>query len=122
MIDVNLSSANLTDADFKKASLHKTTFTNIDLSKVKGLDSVDHFGPSEISISTLYKSGGKIPEAFLRGCGVPDTFIIFARSLVNAAIDFYSCFISYSSKNQDIAERLYAGLQSKGVRCWFAPI
>ncbi|MEW6738036.1 MAG: protein kinase, partial [Acidobacteriota bacterium] len=33
----------------------------------------------------------------------------------------YSCFISYSSKDQEFAEKLYADLQSKGVRCWFAP-
>src|SRR5438270_11425906 len=43
------------------------------------------------------------------------------HSLVGKPIDFYSCFISYSSKDQDFAERLYADLQSKGVRCWFAP-
>ena len=36
-------------------------------------------------------------------------------------IDYYSCFISYSSKDQDFAERLYADLQTEGVRCWFAP-
>ena len=34
-------------------------------------------------------------------------------------IQFYSCFISYSSKNQAFAERLFADLQAKGVRCWF---
>lgn len=34
---------------------------------------------------------------------------------------FYSCFISYSSKDQLFAERLHADLQKKGVRCWFAP-
>jgi hypothetical protein len=78
-------------------------------------------GPSTIGIDTIYKSGGNIPEPFLRGCGLPDTFITFARSLVNSAIDYYSAFISYSSKNHDFAERIYADLQSKGVRCWFAP-
>ena len=36
-------------------------------------------------------------------------------------IEFYSCFISYASRDQEFAERLYADLQSKGVRCWFAP-
>jgi hypothetical protein len=36
-------------------------------------------------------------------------------------IEFYSCFISYSSKDQEFAERLYADLQNKRVRCWFAP-
>src|SRR5262249_8382486 len=29
--------------------------------------------------------------------------------------------ISYSSKDQDFADRLYADLQNRGVRCWFAP-
>jgi hypothetical protein len=36
-------------------------------------------------------------------------------------LPFYSCFISYSTKNQDFADRLHADLQNKGVRCWFAP-
>ncbi len=33
----------------------------------------------------------------------------------------YSCFISYSSKDHRFAERLYGELQSKAIRCWFAP-
>jgi len=37
------------------------------------------------------------------------------------AIQFYSCFISYSTQDQDFADRVHADLQSKGVRCWFAP-
>ena len=32
-----------------------------------------------------------------------------------------SCFISYSAKDQEFADRLCVDLQSKGVRCWFAP-
>jgi hypothetical protein len=32
-----------------------------------------------------------------------------------------SCFISYSSKDQEFADRLYADLQANGVECWFAP-
>ncbi len=44
-------------------------------------------------------------------------------SILNSVepIQFYSCFISYSSKDQEFAERLFADLQAKGVRCWFAP-
>ncbi|MGA9771422.1 MAG: toll/interleukin-1 receptor domain-containing protein [Blastocatellia bacterium] len=80
-----------------------------------------HDRPSTLGIDTIYKSAGNIPESFLRGCGLPDTFITFARSLVGTAIDFYSAFISYSSKNHNFAERLNADLQNKGVRCWFAP-
>ena len=32
-----------------------------------------------------------------------------------------SCFISYSTKDQEFADRLYADLGNEGVRCWFAP-
>jgi len=47
--------------------------------------------------------------------------IEYLPSLLNQAIQHYSCFISYSAKDQDFAERLHADLQNKGVRCWFAP-
>jgi hypothetical protein len=43
------------------------------------------------------------------------------KSLTGAALEFYSCFISYSTKDQEFGDRLHADLQTKGVRCWFAP-
>lgn len=78
-------------------------------------------GPNKrLSHRTLAKSG-PLPLAFLRGCGLPETLIEYLPSLLNQPIQFYSCFISYSTKDQDFADRLYADLQNKGVRCWFAP-
>ena len=97
------------------------TFGDNDLSDVKGLETAHHLGPSTIGIDTIYKSNGNIPEVFLRGCGVPEGFIVYMKSLVGKPIEFYSCFISYSSKDDDFAQRLYADLQAKNVRCWFAP-
>ena len=117
----NLSGANLSGANLSDAVLAWTTLADIKLSTVRGLDTVKHRGPSTIGIDTIYKSRGNIPEVFLRGCGVPDTFIKYMASLVDKPSEFYSCFISYSTKNQDFADRLYADLQAKGVRCWFAP-
>ena len=117
----NLSRANLSGAKLSDAYLGWTTFADVDLSTVRGLDKLNHQGPSTIGIDTIYKSHGNIPEVFLRGCGVSDTFIEYMASLVGKPIEFYSCFISYSTKNQDFADRLYADLQAKGVRCWFAP-
>jgi len=53
--------------------------------------------------------------------GFSDTFIDYFPSLLNTPIQYSSVFISYSSCDQVFAKRLYADLQSKGVRCWFAP-
>ena len=117
----NLSSADLKNANLTEARLAFTVFADNDLSTVKGLETVRHHGPSTVGIDTIYKSKGNIPEVFLRGCGVPEDFITHMRSLVGKAIEFYSCFISYSSQDDDFAQRLHADLQQRGVRCWFAP-
>jgi hypothetical protein len=58
---------------------------------------------------------------FLRGCGVPEDFVTHARALSTQTVRFYSCFISYSSDDEEFAGRLHADLQAKGVRVWFAP-
>jgi hypothetical protein len=41
--------------------------------------------------------------------------------MVHQPVQFYSCFISYSTRDGEFVDRLYADLQVKGVRCWFAP-
>ena len=110
----------LEDTDFSRALIGWEMFGRVDLSKVKGLETIVHGGPSTIGIEAIRRSGGNIPGEFLRGCGVPDNFIEYMGSLVGKAWEYYSCFISYSSKDQDFAERLHADLQAKGVRCWFA--
>ena len=123
LTDVDFSHSNLTHANFNEAFLSSTVFGDVDLSTIKGLEKAYHGGPSTIGIDTIIRSQGKIPETFLRGAGVPDSIIEAIPSLIGSLspIDYYSCFISYSSKDQAFAERLYADLQSKGVRCWFAP-
>jgi TIR domain-containing protein len=52
---------------------------------------------------------------------VPDEFIAYIGSMVGRPIEYYSCFISYSTHDQEFAKQLHADLQTKGVRCWFAP-
>ena len=116
----NLSLASATEADFTEAILAETVLADVDLSGTRGLESCKHHGPSILDHRTFAKSG-KLPIEFLRGCGLPDSLIDYLPSLLGDAIQFYSCFISYSSKDQDFAERLHADLQDKGVRCWFAP-
>ncbi len=118
----NLNRAfNLGEADLSRAVIGWTIFGDVDLSGTKGLETVTHKGPSTIGIDAIYRSHGKIPEAFLKGAGVDDTFITYIRSLVGKPIEYYSCFISYSSKDDVFAKRLHADLQSHNVRCWYAP-
>jgi len=123
--EANLIWTNLHGADFRKADLSKTglgetIFNDTNLNAAKGLEQCNYHGPSGIDYHTLAKSV-PLPLAFLRGCGLPDTLIDYLPSLLQEPIQFYSCFISYSSKDQEFAERLHADLQEKGVRCWFAP-
>ncbi len=118
VIGTNLNGADVRGANFNLATFLETVLADVDLSAVKGLENTIHYGPSSIGLDTLYRSQGKIPEFFLRGCGVPENFITFHRSLVNGPIEFYSCFISYSHADQSFARRLHDQLQARGVRCW----
>ncbi len=119
--NANLTDANLTGARLAGAYFGWTSLGDRDLRVIKGLETALHTGPSPLSINTIYLSGGDIPEIFLRGTGVPDIFIGYMHSFVGKPIEFYSCFISYSSKDHAFAERLYADLQNNNVRCWYAP-
>lgn len=129
----NLSGADLSGADLSFASLietefidtnlrnavcNSTIFVNLDLSESIGLDRVSHIGPSTLGVDTIFRSKGKIPERFLRGCGVPEILIKFLPSMMEDAIQFYSCFISYSHEDKEFAQLLHDRLQGVGIRCW----
>jgi TIR domain/Pentapeptide repeats (8 copies) len=116
----NLTGAVLSGANLTSAALLETVFVNVDLTGAIGLETCIHHGPSTIDHRTLQRSG-PLPLSFLRGVGLPERMIEYLPSLLNQAIQHYSCFISYASKDQEFADRIYAGLQNKGVRCWFAP-
>jgi uncharacterized protein YjbI with pentapeptide repeats len=90
---VVLDQATLRGADFTAAVLVGTKLISVDLSGANGLNAIDHFGPSII-------------DSLLRGAGVPDNFIAYIGSLVGKPIEFYSCFISYATKDQAFALRL----------------
>jgi hypothetical protein len=123
LLDCALFNVCFRDADFQGAAIGRMAFADCDLRNAKGLDKVEHIGPSVIGIDTIYRSNGLIPESFLRGCGVPESFITQMHSLVGAedGIQFYSCFISYSSKDDEFARRLHGRMREAHLRVWFAP-
>ena len=128
LADCNLEDANCRGTRFDSTIFVHTRFLNTDLAGSVGLADTRALGPSTIDTETLMKSGN-LPAGFLRGCGLTEAAInaTFAgdASALSATLssegEFYSCFVSYSSQDTVLAERLHADLQARGVRCWFAP-
>jgi hypothetical protein len=83
----DFSGADLTSADFNNAKVELAIFGYVDLSVVKGLETVFHTGPSIIGIDTIYGSQRKISEIFLREAGVPDSFLEIMAAITNRPID-----------------------------------
>lgn len=121
LYNANLYSTVLTNTVLENVGLWATLFNSTDLSTVKGLLSVKHWGPSSIDIDTLFLSGGHIPEKFLVDAGVPDDFVTYVPSLFVQPIQFYSCFISYSHLDEDFAGKLYSRMKVENLRVWYAP-
>lgn len=138
LIGTNLDGTNLSGANLNTVCCEHTAFTDVDLSRVVGLETARHNGPSSVGIDTLSKSKGQIPEVFLRGCGLRDWEIVASRlyaegltpdrittigyELINLRndqpIQFFSAFISYGHADKPFARRLHDALQKRGIRCW----
>jgi uncharacterized protein YjbI with pentapeptide repeats len=113
----NLIGADLSEADLTNAHLLETIFGNTNLLSAKGLANCNFVGPCTLDHRTIQRSGS-LPLPFLRGCGLPDSLIEYLPSLLNNAIQFFSCFISYSHSDKPFAKRLFDTLQGRGIRCW----
>src|SRR5918992_897424 len=129
----NLSNANLAGTDFYEAVVNDTpvagakfagsiigytVFQDCDLSGAEGLGQVRHDAPSTVGIDTLFRSGGKIPDAFLRGVGTPETLVSFQQSLTSAPPLGGEYFISCAEKDIPFAEKLQDDLRAYGIRSW----
>jgi hypothetical protein len=117
----DLSGADLGGANLSGAILFSTIFALVDLRETGGLAEIQHWGPSRVELHTLQLPQDGSALHFLRGAGVPNEWIDDYRARTMHSIQYHSLFISYSSKDEMPARRLYADFQAKGVRCWFAP-
>ena len=104
----------------------------------KNLDKAEHAYSSHIGVDTFVKSKGKIPETFLRGCGLSDWEIesvkLYNPELTNEdivkiqyriydlratqAIQINPLFISYSHADSAFVDKLETYLNAKGIRFW----
>jgi uncharacterized protein YjbI with pentapeptide repeats len=138
LVEAKFIDTDLTGADFVEASIGNTVFVNSDLSKATGLESLDHRGPSHISINTFALSNGKLPEVFLRGCGLRDADIEYAKlsdlhlsreeagKILSKIHDLRTLqaqqmaplFISCSHADAAFVSKLERRLNEKGIRSW----
>lgn len=158
LIDANLKAANLNAGDLRGTDLKRTYFTttrlagsnfqnavvngtifgNVNLSEVIGLEGAIHLAPSSISTDTFSLSKGKIPETFLRGCGLSDWEIeqvkLYNPNLSNdefidiqnkifdlhhrQALQIAPLFISYSHADNEFVDKIGNELTKKGIRYW----
>src|SRR5262249_9986711 len=125
LIQADLSGAHLSGAHLGRANLEETvlgftSFASLNLADVKGLETAKHIAPSTIGVDTLYLSQGRIPEVFLRGCGLPDDLITQLPSLVNAheALVSYACFISYAHEDAGFVQHLHSRMRQEHLRVW----
>jgi hypothetical protein len=118
-----LAGANIFMTIFRESRFSVTVLTDLDLETAVGLTEVVHGAPSSIGTDTLFRSNGNIPETFLRACGVPAELIAYLPSLAQAAqaVQFHSCFISYSHEDELFARQLWSRMRNKRIRVWYAP-
>lgn len=125
-------------ANLAGASMGNSIFGETKLDKAVGLEQVEHLYPSNIDTKTLQRSKGRIPEQFLRGCGLNDweieaaklynpdlsndEFIDIQNSIFDLrrrqAIQISPLFISYSHADSTFVDKVGNKFTEKGVRYW----
>lgn len=138
LLEARFIGADLTGANVSRAVVGSTVFANSDLGKVIGLETTDHRGPSHISTDTILLSAGKIPEVFLRGCGLSDVDVAYAklsdadlgmeeiRNILRKIHDLRAAqtrqvcplFICFSHANGQFVDKMGRKLEEKGIRYW----
>jgi uncharacterized protein YjbI with pentapeptide repeats len=119
--DTDLTRANFTraildEADFARATLGWTIFGSVNLSTVKGLDSVSHHGALVLDIETAVRSARSLPTSFLQAANLaPDSIASLAKMF---SPDPYTWCICASSLDHEFVTALHVTLQKKGIRCW----
>lgn len=134
----NLTSSSLQGIDLRRARMGDTCLVDVDVHRAIGLEEVVHLHHSSIDIDSMRHSNGKIPEVFLRGCGLSDWEIEtvklydpdLGRREVNKVLNRIQAFrtgwrhqvsqlyIAYTDSDRGFVNQLEQHLNTKGIRSW----
>ena len=126
----------LEDADFSFVQMGFGTLSFCDLSRIRGLDTIVHFGPTEIDLSTLTLTEANVSEKFLLGCGLGDWEIEYAKLYIpdlsveeitnilyrihdlrsQQGILIKYLFISYSHNDSSFVDKIVTHFNQQGIR------
>jgi len=122
LIGADLRGADLRGTNLRHANVSGAVFGQTliacDLSKTVGLDAAVHVCRSILDVHCLLHFRDKLPQAFLRGCGLPREEIAHFLRRGRQAIELPCCFLCYGAEDEAFAQRLHDDLQRIGVRCW----
>lgn len=116
----DLTAANLAGASMRRAKLEGACLSGVDLTNARHLRTANVGEGCRLDREAVLKSG-LLPIEFMRRCGLSDEMIAEAREALGVPRGFLSCFLSHSTHDRALADRLRQGLARHGVKCWYAP-
>ncbi len=124
ILGANFTAPDLRGTKLQNVRLGATSISFTDLSKVVGLEKVEHLFQSFIGIDTLIQTfrgaGDKLTSKltkFFLNAGVPSKLLSELPRIV-AAEKYFSCFIAYGHPDLRFARRLVKDLKNRGVPYW----
>jgi hypothetical protein len=115
----NLQSCYLGGADLTGAQAAFTLFADCpSLVDARGLDQIEHLGPSSLDLRTLRAGIHRFPDLFLRGVGLAREEMDALRAAYDGPMPPHSYLLAHGEADGDLARRLRADLLGRGVSLW----
>jgi hypothetical protein len=107
------------EAHFSGARFGDTSFSDCpSFDRAKGLEQVEHLGPTTFDPATLRYCMGRLPRVFLLGCGYHKKELLALKALYSEKAEYSSCFLSYARSDHPFADHLRLALLKQGISCW----
>lgn len=118
LIKADFSGAVPRETDFDAAILGWTIFGNTDIRVAKNIDRAHCLHPVSVGLDTLQLSRWQVPRSLLASARTPPGVIATIEAWAGRASRYHSCFLSHSSRDDEIVRKVYYQLRMDGVPCF----